>query len=192
MEPPLSNRMKDDEGRADTDLAIPEAAEGRPIEELERLYQAYAPRVFRIAAHIVGDRHAAEDITQDVFLKVYEARSSFKGRADPYTWIYRVTVNVSINWVKRHRRMETTSEPIRASGVDDPEELLIREEEQDELAGYLNELSVDHRACLVLKDVEELSYENIAKILEIPVGTATSRVARARQRFLRILRRRRG
>lgn len=164
---------------------------GQPaIEELARIYEAYAPRVFRVAARTVGDYHAAEDITQDVFLRIHDRLGSFRGQSDLYTWIFRITVNLSINWVKHRAKSEARGNPNPSTASFDPAQDLIRKEKQEEVAALIEKLTPMYRTCLVLKDMEGLSYEQIAEVLEIPVGTATTRVARAREQFVRALKRR--
>ena len=189
--PGLSNMREKEgkEGAPDGDRSIP-SGERRPIEDLERLYRKYAARVFAIAVRIAGNQHAAEDITQDVFIQAYEHRADFKGESAPYTWLYRITVNLSINWVKGESRRRTALRPVRSRAGADPADALVQEETRAELLKLLEGLPVEYRACLVLKDVEGLSYSTIAEILEIPEGTAASRVARARQRLTEMLRRR--
>lgn len=156
------------------------------IAGLEALYESYNEQVFRTCYRILGDRAAAEDQTQEVFLRVFEKIGHFKGRSRFSTWLYRLAVNQTLNRLRsRKRRL------LKTLGMDFLEELaghdptqdyeLLQKERRDEVQAILSRLSVEHRAVLVLREIEELSYAEISEVLGIAQGTVMSRLHRARR-----------
>lgn len=167
--------------------AIDRCRAGR-IEGLGALYDLYSQKVFRTCLRILGDQGEAEDATQEMFVRVFEQIHRFRGRSQFSTWLYRLTVNQSLNRLRakqRHRRrigpLSLLTDP--AGKEDLPDRALIRQERSDQVQRLLDELSAEHRAIIVLREMEDLSYQQISDILEVPVGTVMSRLHRARQRL---------
>jgi RNA polymerase sigma-70 factor, ECF subfamily len=151
--------------------------------ELVRRYQS---RLFNTLLHVVGSREEAEDVSQEAFVQAFVKLDSFKGRSAFYTWIYRIAFNVSISRRRRKRaeismdlQRERTGEEPEDTG-DSPDEQLLRAEQVRQVRAAINELNEEHRAVLVLREMEGCDYETIAEILEMPLGTVRSRLHRAR------------
>ena len=151
-------------------------------------------------ARLLGDREEARDIAQDVFLQVYRTLAGFQGRSTLRTWIYRIVVNQCYNrqrWWRRRRRgaacpLEaiTPADEAQLAAVapgESPFERLARRERARRVQSALLAVSFDHRAVLLLREVEGLSCEEIGATLALPVGTVKSRLARARDSLRRAL-----
>jgi RNA polymerase sigma-70 factor, ECF subfamily len=157
-----------------------------------RLVAVHERLVFNLAARMLGDLEEAKDLSQEVFLQVYRQLPRFEGRSSLKTWIYRIVVNQCRNrhrWWKRRRRDKALPiEELTASEnaqlvvprPDGPEEQLSRREQSARVQRALQKLSIDHRAVLVLREVEDLSGTEIAETLGVAEGTVKSRLARAR------------
>ena len=151
-----------------------------------RLYNA----VFRLVAH----PEDASDIVQETFLNAYQALHAFKGDAELFTWLYRIAFNAAIS-LKRKKRATISLGGGGERGIDpdDPSEyvrpgaMLERGEHEAQLQSALNRLSAEHHQVLILKDIESLKYEEIAAILEVPIGTIRSRLHRARLELRQLL-----
>ncbi len=152
-----------------------------------QLVLKYRNRVLGVAARMLGDRVEAEDLAQDVFVKVYHALGSFHGEALFSTWLYRITANACLNRRKkqnRERRLQDAVEDIEPLGFDpfsNPHSLLERKQLGALLERIIRELSEEQRIVLILRDIEGLSYEEIAASLNVELGTVRSRLHRARR-----------
>ncbi len=153
-----------------------------------RLYNA----VFRLIAH----PEDAADIVQDTFLNAYQALHAFKGDAELFTWLYRIAFNAAISHRRKRRATVSLGGGEGGGGgidPDDPSEYvrpgasLERGEDEAQLQNAMNRLSPEHHQVLVLKDIEGLKYEEIAAILEVPIGTIRSRLHRARLELRELL-----
>jgi len=154
--------------------------------------------VFRICRHIVGSYHEAEDVMQEVFMKVYTSLDSFRGEAAFSTWLYTVARNRSLNHVKKRGRREEVVQvvPDCGEGVSDGETAGEGEEsgrayDLEVLRSCIRELPPACRTVVVLRDIEGLSYEEIARVEGIPVGTVRSRLSRGRRMLQELFFRRR-
>ena len=165
-----------------------------------RLLAIHEGMVLNLAARLLGDREEAKDIAQDVFLQVYRTLPRFEGRSTVRTWIYRIVVNQCCNrqrWWRRRRRAAacpleeiTPADEAKMSAVspaEGPFERLDRRERARVMETALRALSFDHRAVLLLREVEGLSCEEIATTLALPIGTVKSRLARGRDGLRRAL-----
>jgi RNA polymerase sigma-70 factor (ECF subfamily) len=147
----------------------------------------------RLATHLLGDREDALDLSQDVFLRVFRTLHSFRGQSSLRTWIFRIVVNQARNrqrwWRRRHRAAQVSlDEHIRAHGevalgtsASTPEGALARKELAARLQSALQQLPFEQRTAIVLREVDGLSYDEIAFSLGLAVGTVKSRLTRARQ-----------
>lgn len=187
------------EREAAEDAALVErtlAGERRAFGELVERYQK---RVYAIAYGILRDRDDAWDAAQEAFVKAYKNLSRFKGDAAFYTWMYRITYNLAIDHYRSKGRkaavhfedpalMESALEAEgRPTYQTDPAELTDRAELTRILHEAMNRLSEKHRAIIVLREVEGLSYEEIASVLGIPKGTVMSRLFHARKNLQDLL-----
>lgn len=153
----------------------------------------YSANVFALLIRLTEDEEEARDLTQDTFLNALKAIKNFRGDADLKTWLYRIAVNESRNrfrWWKRRNRSSTIS--LDAENVfgqtgevadlgENPETATLRRERERALRQALGELPANFREVIVLRDIEGLSYEEVASALETNVGTVKSRIARGRE-----------
>jgi RNA polymerase sigma-70 factor (ECF subfamily) len=138
--------------------------------------------VFNVALRMVKDYQDAQDLAQAVFVKAYERLGTFDARHKFFSWIYRMAVNESLNFIKRRRRFETLDESAEyAAAGQTPAEDYEENEMSRNIQNALMNLGIDHRAVIVLKHFENLSYEEIGYILDIPEKTVKSRLFTARQ-----------
>ncbi len=170
--------------------------------EFEDLFERYHSMVFHLTYRVLGDREEALDVSQEVFLTVYRKLPRFRGEASLKTWIYRIAVNRASNrcrWWNRLRRRGTVSldvlstdqgralsETLEAGGRS-PEEALLLEEERAQIERSLLKLPVQQRVAIVMRDIEGLSYEEIAESMQVSLGTVKSRIARGREELKRRL-----
>jgi RNA polymerase sigma-70 factor (ECF subfamily) len=153
------------------------------------LVRRYQDRLFNTVYRLLDHAEDAQDVVQEAFLNAYQNLGSFKGDSQFFTWLYRIAMNTAISLKRKQRATISLSaerdgniglEPADASEQIQPEITLERRERARKLQDALNRLSPDHRAVLVLKEIEGEKYEVIAEILEVPVGTIRSRLHRAR------------
>lgn len=152
----------------------------------------YQYKVHAIVARYINDRDEVNDVVQEAFIKAYRALGNFRGDSQFYTWLYRIAVNTAKNFlVSRSRRppafdidadeaeFYTGSDNLK--DFDTPENLAYRDELQKVVDEVIKSLPEDLRAAVTLREFEGLSYEDIAAIMECPVGTVRSRIFRARE-----------
>jgi RNA polymerase sigma factor (sigma-70 family) len=170
-------------------------------EAFSRLVAVHEGMVYNLAVRLLGDAEEARDLSQEAFLQVHRTLGRFEGRSSLKTWIFRIVVNLSRNrqrwWRRRFRHRSCALEDISPrdesslsasrSAFSSPYELARRRERSEKVQAALLRLSFDHRAILLLKEVEELSCDQIAASLGIPEGTVKSRLARAREALRRAL-----
>ena len=160
----------------------------------EALIERFEHPIFNLVARLTNDPGDAADVVQEVFLKVFRNVHTFRGQSSLKTWIYRIAVNESRNhrrWFGRHRSREIALDPAPGethSSMDwlpdparSPMELAIDHERATLMEAALAEINPNYRAALVLRELEGLSYEEIADILETSLGTVKSRILRGRE-----------
>lgn len=163
----------------------------RAFEELVRRYQR---KVFGIAYGIVRDPESASDVCQEVFLRAYKSLKKFKGESKFYTWVYRIAVNISIDYVNKHKKdpllfnedsslLEHLDWDVSVSHTQNPVKCLDAKELGSLIKDGLEKLSESHRAVIVLREVEGLSYTEIADIMKCNKGTVMSRLFHARSKM---------
>lgn len=151
-----------------------------------QLVLKYRNHVLRVAVCMLGEKDEAEDLAQDVFVRVYYGLRKFRGEALFSTWLYRITVNTCLSHRKRLNK-DPPTECIEETkwnlgkGYSDPQTALEKKEIKLLLEKAIHALPEDQRAVLVLRDIEGLSYEAIADCLDLALGTVRSRLHRARQ-----------
>jgi len=159
-------------------------------EAFEHLVKMYENKVYTIAYRLMGNHADAADLAQDAFIKIYQALPNFRGDSSFSTWIYHITVNVCRDELRKRQRRPTfsldettengsTPNELRST-MSTPEEELERTETQAMVQQCLNNLSDDYRIILVMREIQEMSYEEIAEILGLSLGTVKSRLSRAR------------
>jgi len=151
------------------------------------LYERHKKQMYRVALAITRDPNAAEDILQEGFLRLYGSVDRFDETRPLAPWLYRVTVNLSYNWVTRRGRwlvpMEGAMERLRAGPKSSPETVVEQNELQRIVREALNALGFEHRVVLVLFYLGEFSLKEIAHILNLPEGTVKSRLHYGRKRL---------
>ena len=164
----------------------------------QMLVRQYQNKLFYIAYGITLDSEESREIVQEVFIKVFRRISSFRGDSKLFTWLRRITVNESLNWQRKLKRRfkwqhqslekEDTYDIVEDKpDMDNPESLYEKKELKKDLEDGLRSLPEDARTVFILKELEGLSYEEIARILKIQKGTVSSRLFYARQRLRDIL-----
>ena len=160
----------------------------------ETLLQRYEVPVYSLVARLLDDPADASDTAQEVFLKVFRKIGSFRGDSSLKTWVYRIAVNEARNhrrWFGRHKRQEVGLETDQESGLSygdwlqdtsrSPFEVTLDHETAELIEAALAEVNPTFRAALVLREIEGLSYEEIANVMNCPIGTVRSRIFRARE-----------
>ena len=147
-------------------------------------------RLFNAVFRVLDNADDAADVVQEAFINAYQSLRSFKGDSEFFTWLYRIAFNAAISLKRKKKAIASldvrsderagVAEPIDPSGYGQPGIALERSEDQAQLRAALDRLSPEHRAVLVLKEIEGHKYEEIADVLDVPVGTVRSRLHRAR------------
>jgi RNA polymerase sigma-70 factor, ECF subfamily len=173
---------------ADDHRLIAECLRGRTAAFTE-LVRRYQDRLFNTVYRLVDNVEDAQDVVQETFLNAYQSLDSFKGDSLFFTWLYRIAVNTAISHKRKHRvalsidggrNGEGTHEPLDASEFSQPGHALEQAEQERKIQDALNRLSPEHRAVLILKDMDGQKYATMARILQVPIGTIRSRLSRAR------------
>jgi RNA polymerase sigma-70 factor, ECF subfamily len=163
----------------------------------DEIFERYSSMVYGLALHILGEREEALDVSQEVFLTIYRKMDTFRGESSLKTWIYRIATHRAANrfrWWNRIRRRGTVSleehlakNPNNEvfcnlrSDLQSPEEALLLQEEHAEIEQMLLKLPLQQRIAVIMRDIEGLSYEEIAESLKVSLGTVKSRIARGRE-----------
>ncbi len=164
-------------------------------EAFAELVRCYQDRIYSLCRYMLKNRYDAEDAAQDTFIKAYRNLRNFKPKASFYTWLYRIAVNTCLDRQKRPlfaslfkwsaHGEESTIEA--QSNKPSPEEICETRQLGQALHIGLNRLSPKLRAVIFLREIDGLSYEEIAEVLEVSVGTVKSRISRAKEEMRRIM-----
>jgi RNA polymerase sigma-70 factor (ECF subfamily) len=176
-----------------TDRELVDLARAGDAEAFGAIVRRHQKRIFRLTSHLLRSGAEAEDITQETFVRAYGALSRFDGRSEPFTWIYRIAVNLSLNAIRARKVARTSSPPddpavesllleARGSGITPADATLDRELALALLDG-LSELSESLRTTLVMVGIDGLSHAEAAKILGCPEGTIAWRIHEARKKL---------
>ena len=182
----------------DPDSDLVKQADSGNKQAFGELVNHYYQMVYAVAYGILNHHEAARDVAQEVFLKAFREIKKFQGRSKFKTWLYRIAVNAAIDQGRRRRPMES----LDATDVSDeedkppviivdnhpgPREMASQSELRANIESALSELSPDHRAVLVMREWQELSYEEIADMLGVQIGTVMSRLFYARKKLAEVL-----
>ena len=185
---------------ASPEWALVEQCAGGDEVACARLVTDHQRMVYQLGLHLLGDPQEALDLSQEVFLRVFRMLSQFRGQASLRTWIYRIALNQASNrqrwWRRRHRAQQVRLDDLAATGGElpdardfaMPDRLLQQQEVAARVWTALDGLPFDQRAVVILREIDGLSYEEIAAALDVAVGTVKSRLARARDNLRRVLR----
>lgn len=147
--------------------------------DFSTVYSEYQETVWRLVAKYLAKQQDREDLFQEVFLKVHQALPRFRGESAPGTWIYRITVNTAINYVKKQQRYRLLTNLL--AGLKFEESIETSDVEATTLLKPLEKLNPRQRSILLLADVEEIKLDEIAQIFNLPLGTVKSNLHRARE-----------
>jgi RNA polymerase sigma-70 factor (ECF subfamily) len=181
---------------SDDEARLIERLAARDERAFNALVRAYERRVFALVLRMLGNRAEAEDVAQEVFVQVFKAVGSFRGESKLSTWIYRIAINLCKNRSKylrvRHAgdqdQLEAVQERVpmgevsrsNVAHIERPDDMMAGKQVERIVQRAILELEPTFRECLVLRDVEDLSYEEIGQITGLPEGTVKSRIHRAR------------
>jgi RNA polymerase sigma-70 factor, ECF subfamily len=211
MIPPSDQRehsVQESENENEAGFAVPgfiedKAAELSDIKLVERAQQGdrgafdllvlkYQHKVIKLISRLIPNQAEAEDVAQDAFVKAYRALASFRGDSAFYTWIYRIAINTAKNALVSNKRrpidynldLQDPNQYERHARMKDtatPERLLLTDEIRRTVQHAMRELPADLRTAVTLREIDGLSYEEIAEAMDCPVGTVRSRIFRARE-----------
>jgi len=177
----------------DIDQQLVERVQRGDKHAFDLLVTKYQRKLGRLISRFVRDSAEAEDVTQEAFVKAYRALPGFRGDSAFYTWLYRIGINTAKNYLLASKRRAPTSTPFDAEEaesfdeagllreVSTPENELMSKQVVSVVQATLLELPEDLRSALTLREIEGLSYEEIAGVMNCPVGTVRSRIFRARE-----------
>ena len=164
-----------------------------------QLVNKYKDRIYNFLYRIVNDVDLAEDLAQDTFVKVFIHKDSYKELYKFSTWMYTIAKNLAFTELRKNKRRKTSSFSdiskddwklqFEDSSLGDIDKENNDRENRKNIQNALNEISIDFRTIIILRDIQELSYEDISKIVEVPVGTVKSRINRGRDKLYQLLKR---
>ena len=170
-----------------------EKAKAGDIKAFEELMEEHQKAIYNVAYRIVGNYDDASDVAQDAMIKIFKNLCYFEERSKFTTWMYRIVTNTALDFLKKNRRNKVISIDETISGEENdygkqlasdeatPQELVEQDERKQAVLKALYKLTPEHRAVLVLRDINGLSYDEIANVLMCSEGTVKSRINRARK-----------
>jgi RNA polymerase sigma-70 factor (ECF subfamily) len=178
-------------GERSIDQALVERVQAGDKTAFDILVQKYQSKIIQLAYRYVHDQDEAMDIAQEAFIKAYKALGRFRGDSAFYTWIYRIAINTAKNYLVASNRRPPKADIDAgdaeqyegATGLREyatPERMLLRDELKETIAGAIENLPDDLRTAITLRELEGMSYEEIAQAMDCPIGTVRSRIFRAR------------
>jgi RNA polymerase sigma-70 factor (ECF subfamily) len=178
-----------------TDLTLVQQAQREDVGAYDELVRRYQERIYATVYHMTSNHDDANDLVQETFIKAYRALKTFKGDSSFYTWVYRIAVNKTINFLKQRKNRHFMSlNDVDFDAEKDPDLVALVSEKtprrdlnlaelQDKLNGAMQKLSEHHRMVVTLHDIQGLSHEEIGAIMDCNVGTVRSRLFYARQQL---------
>jgi RNA polymerase sigma-70 factor, ECF subfamily len=171
------------------DLELARRSQAGDTEAFGELVTKYRAKIFTMVYRMVCNENDAWDLAQEGFLKAWRSIQQFQGRSSFYTWLYSLTVNLTIDSLRRKgRRVEVELDDAIPSSLPSPRANYHRNEIRQHINAALAQLSPKHRAVIILKEIEDLQYQEIAKILNLSIGTVMSRLFYGRKQLQSILR----
>ncbi len=175
------------------DQQLVERAQRGDKRAFELLVEKYQRKLARLLSRLIRDPGEVEDVTQEAFIKAYRALPSFRGDSAFYTWLYRIGINTAKNYLVAMGRRAPTSTEVEAEtaegyeggewlrDINTPESLLLSKEIAGTVTAAIESLPEELRSAIQLRELEGMSYEEIAKLMDCPIGTVRSRIFRARE-----------
>ncbi len=179
----------------DKDWIVVQKVQAGHVGAFDQLVQKYRGQIFSVVYNMTGNREDASDLTQEIFIKAFQAMNRFKGKSTFFTWLYRIAINNTITFIKktRNRRFinyENINEEVTAADIIErltaknrTEKAVLIQELQERLNESLLKLSPKHRAVVILHEIEGLEHARIAEITKTSVGTVRSRLHYAKQQL---------
>lgn len=175
-----------------TDAELVERVQRGDKRAFDILVVKYQSKILSIVSRFISDNAEINDVAQDAFIKAYRALPNFRGESAFYTWLYRIAINTAKNYLtargRRPPASDIDSQDAESYGVGvalrenaSPEKLLMRDQLKDVIFKTIEELPDDLKTAITLREIEGLSYEEIAESMDCPVGTVRSRIFRARE-----------
>jgi len=180
-------------GDREADQVLVERVQRGDKQAFGLLVAKYQRKLIRLLSRMIRDPAEVEDVAQEAFIKAYRALPGFRGESAFYTWLYRIGINTAKNYLAGQRRRAPTSTDFdseEAESFEDgdqlrdnntPERILMSKEIGNTVDAAMSELPEDLRSAIMLREIEGLSYEEIAQIMDCPIGTVRSRIFRARE-----------
>jgi RNA polymerase sigma-70 factor (ECF subfamily) len=192
VEPPVEDTSPNDSAE---DLILVQRAQQDDLTAYDELLRRYQERIYATIYHMTSNHEDANDLAQETFIKGYQALKSFKGDSSFYTWVYRIAVNKTINFLKQRKSKSHLSlNDLDFNAENDPDMVTLVSDKtprrdaglselQEKLNGAMQKLSPVHRLVVTLHDVQGLPHEEIATIMDCNIGTVRSRLFYARQQL---------
>lgn len=179
-------------GNGNTDLELVRRVQAGDNKAFDVLVLKYQPKIVNLVSRYVHDQHTALDVSQETFIKAYRGLHNFRGESAFYTWLYRIAINTAKNYlVSRSRRLPDSDidaqEAEQYSGdsalkeYDSPEHMALKDEIHATVISAIEHLPDDLRTAITLRELEGMSYDEIADAMDCPIGTVRSRIFRARE-----------
>ncbi len=179
-------------GEEDMDLALVKRVQSGDNTAFDLLVRKYQHRIGAVVSRYIPDHAECQDVVQDAFIRAYRALPGFRGEAQFYTWLYRIAINTAKNHLVAQKRRPPTADvaaeeaehyagAVRLHDHDTPEHQLLRQEIERVVADTVAQLPDELRQAITLREVDGLSYEEIAQRMQSPIGTVRSRIFRARE-----------
>lgn len=177
----------------DIDAALVERVKQGDKKAFDLLVLKYQRKIVRLLSRMIRDQNEIEDVAQEAFIKAYKALDQFRGDSAFYTWLYRIAINTARNWIAQNSRRpsapnvnhhdedETFSELDNLTDSHNPESELVSREMAASVNSTIDALPEELRRAIVLREIEGMSYEDIALAMDCPIGTVRSRIFRARE-----------
>jgi RNA polymerase sigma-70 factor (ECF subfamily) len=193
--PPAPEPAEGAESQEIADLTLVRRAQGDDVAAYDELVRRYQERIYATVYHMTSNHEDANDLVQETFIKAFRALKTFKGDSSFYTWIYRIAVNKTINFLKQRRnRLHMSLNDVDFNAENDPDLVALVSERtprrdlnlselQEKLNAAMLKLSEHHRMVVTLHDIQGLSHEEIGTIMDCNVGTVRSRLFYARQQL---------
>jgi RNA polymerase sigma-70 factor (ECF subfamily) len=184
----------------DIDRQLVARAQRGDKQAFELLVEKYQRKLARLLSRFIRDPAEVEDVTQEAFIKAYRALPAFRGDSAFYTWLYRIGINTAKNYLMAMGRRAPTSTEVEAEDaegfeegeqlrdINTPESLLLSKEIAKTVNATIEQLPEELRTAIQMREIEGMSYEDIAKAMDCPIGTVRSRIFRAREAIAEQLR----
>jgi RNA polymerase sigma-70 factor (ECF subfamily) len=166
---------------SDDERALLTRSRAGDLDAFELLVRAHQDRIYNLAYRITGNHEDASDAAQDAFVRAYQGLARFREAAAFSTWLYRIATNAALDLVRRRPAVPPVELPLNYPAPGGPEHEAYRREIHRRVQTALGQVPAEFRAAVVLRDIQGLSYEDVARILQVPVGTVRSRISRGRE-----------